>query len=116
MDKIERRKRRKGTIRRKVIGTPDKPRMSVYKSNANLYVQLIDDTASKTLCSASTLKSEQKAKSRANIKSAAFVGEEVAKIAAGKGIKKVVFDRSGYRYHGVVKALADAARKNGLEF
>ena len=91
--------------------------MCVHKTNKNLYVQIIDDIEGKTLCGASTMKSKvSDAKTRANIIFAGTLGQEIAKIAVEKGIKKVVFDRAGYRYHGVVKAIADAARENGLEF
>ncbi len=119
MDNIERRTRRKKSIRKKIYGTLERPRMSVHKSNKNIYVQIIDDIEGKTLCGMSTKSSGFKDKKIAtckNINFAAKLGEAVAKTASEKGIKKVVFDRSGYRYHGVVKAVADAARKNGLEF
>lgn len=117
MDKIIRRNRRKKSIRKKVTGTLERPRMVVHKSNKNLYVQVIDDVDGKTLCGASTLVSAKgKAETKANINFATSLGEEIAKTAQGKGVKKVVFDRAGYKYHGVIKAVADAARKNGLEF
>lgn len=119
MDIIKTRKRRKKSIRKKVTGTPVRPRMSVHKSNRALYVQIVDDIDGKTLCGTSTTKLEgekAKAYSRKNLNFAATLGERIAKIAAEKGITKVVFDRSGYQYHGVVKAIADAARKGGLQF
>ena len=120
MDKIRKRLRRKRSIRKKVFGTSEKPRMTVHKSNRNIGVQLIDDIEGKTVCSLSTLSAELKGKFSAydkkNTQIATALGGEIAKIAVSKNIKKVVFDRSGYRYHGVVKAIADEARKNGLEF
>ncbi len=118
MDKIKRRARRRKSIRKKIFGTLEKPRMNVHKTNRNIYVQIIDDLEGKTLCGASTrsLEGKPKAKTRKNMGFAESMGERIAKAAAEKGIKKVVFDRAGYRYHGVVKALADAARKHGLEF
>lgn len=93
--------------------------MCVHKSNRSLYVQIINDLEGKTLCSASTqsfASEKPEVNTRKNIKFAAALGETIAKAAAEKGIKKVVFDRAGYRYHGVVKTIADVARKNGLEF
>ena len=118
MDKIARRNRRKKSIRKKIFGTSQKPRMCVYKSNKNIYVQIIDDLEGKTLCGMSTISlvDKAKAKTRKNMGFAETLGGEIAKIAEGKGIKKIVFDRSGYRYHGVVKVVAEAARKHGLEF
>jgi len=120
MDKTQRRTRRKKSIRKKISGTSERPRMSIHKSNRNIYVQIIDDVEGRTLCGVSTRPSGSKDKTSAethkNMNFAAVLGEEIAKIATGKGIKKVVFDRAGYRYHGVVKAVADAARKGGLGF
>ena len=120
MDKTQRRTRRKKSIRKKISGTSDRPRMSVHKSNRNIYVQIIDDVESKTLCGVSSRPSASKDKNAAethkNMNFAAALGEEIAKAAAKKGIKKVAFDRAGYLYHGVIKAVADAARKGGLEF
>jgi len=120
MDKIARRNRRKKTIRNKLFGTAERPRMSVHKSNRDIYVQIIDDISGTTLCGMSTkalaAKDKKSANTRKNVNFAIRLGEEVAKTAVSKGIRKVAFDRSGYRYHGVVKTLADAARKHGLEF
>jgi len=120
MDKIHRRTRRKKSIRKKISGTEARPRMSVHKSNRNIYIQIINDVEGRTLCGVSTRPSGSKGKTGAgthkNINFAAALGEEIAKVAVKKGIKTVVFDRSGYRYHGVIKAVADAARKGGLEF
>jgi large subunit ribosomal protein L18 len=120
MKKLQRRLRRKRAIRRKISGSAEKPRMSVHKSLKNITVQLIDDIENKTLCSMSTLSPKVRerltAPTRKNNKAAEVLGEEIAKLAAEKKITKVVFDRSGYTYHGAVKALADAARKGGLQF
>ena len=118
MKKLIRRDRRKRSIRKKISGTPERPRMTVHKSNRNIYVQIIDDVEGKTICGVSTLipALKGKAETRKNVNFAASIGEELAKSAQEKGVKKVVFDRAGYKYHGVVKAVADAARKNGLEF
>lgn len=109
------RARRHARVRRKISGTAERPRLCVYRSNANLYVQVIDDVAGKTLVSASTLDKEVKTK-YANKEAAKEVGALIAKRALEKNIKDVVFDRGGYIYHGVVKELADAARNGGLNF
>lgn len=120
MRKEERKLRRRKSIRKKITGTGKKPRMCIHKSLKNIYVQIVDDAEGRTLCGLSTqskaVAGRIKTGARKNVKSAAILGEEVAKIAVPKGIKKVVFDRSGYRYHGVVKIFADTARKNGMEF
>ena len=109
------RARRHARVRRKISGTAERPRLCVYRSNTNLYVQVIDDVAGVTLVSASTLDKEVKTK-YANKEAAKEVGALIAKRALEKNIKDVVFDRGGYIYHGVVKELADAAREGGLEF
>ncbi len=120
MDKnlVKRNKRAKRhmRIRGRVSGTSEKPRLIVYRSLKHIYAQIIDDTANKTIVSASSAE-----KSFADVKGtkkdiALKVGEAIAKKAMEKGIKKIVFDRNGYKYHGRVKNLADAARKAGLEF
>ena len=117
MDILKTRKRRKKSIRKKVNGSADRPRMSIHKSNRALYVQIVNDIEGKTLCGTSTTMLEgDKAYSRKNLNFATILGERFAKIATEKGITKVVFDRSGYQYHGVVKAIAEAARKGGLQF
>lgn len=111
------RKARHLRVRKKLSGTPERPRLSVYKSNANIYAQIIDDVNGVTLVSASTIDKELSGeKLSANIESAKKVGSLVAKRALDKGIKSVVFDRSGYIYHGKVKELAQSAREAGLEF
>ena len=109
------RARRHARVRRKISGTAERPRLCVYRSNANLYVQVIDDVAGKTLVSASTLDKEVKTK-YANKEAAKEVGALIAKRALEKNIKDVVFDRGGYIYHGGIKELAEAARKGGLNF
>ena len=109
------RARRHARVRRKISGTAERPRLCVYRSNTNLYVQVIDDVAGNTLVQASTLDKEIKIK-HANKEAAKELGTLIAKRAADKKIKTVVFDRGGYIYHGRVKALAEAAREAGLEF
>ena len=109
------RTRRHIRVRRKISGTVERPRLCVYRSNNNIYVQVIDDVAGNTIVSASTLDKEVKTK-HANKEAAKEVGTLIAKRATEKNIKSVVFDRSGYIYHGVVKELAEAAREGGLEF
>jgi large subunit ribosomal protein L18 len=101
-------------IRRKLSGTEARPRLNVYRSLGHIYAQVIDDQKGETLVSASTL--SLKIKTGGNIASAKEIGKAVAEKAVEKGIKKVVFDRGGYLYHGRIKALADAAREAGLEF
>ena len=107
---------RKKRVRAKISGTPQRPRLSVYKSNTNIYAQLIDDVNGVTLASANTLQKEVIDASSANIEAAKKVGSAIAKRALEAGIEEVVFDRNGYLYHGKVKALADAAREAGLKF
>ena len=114
-DRKMERARRHARVRRKISGTPERPRLCVYRSNSNIYVQIIDDVAGTTLVSASTLDKEIKTK-YANKEAAKEVGTLIAKKATAKKIKSVVFDRGGYIYHGVVKELAEAAREGGLEF
>ena len=115
IDRKATRQRRNLSVRRKISGTPECPRLCVYRSNTNVYAQIIDDVAGNTLVSCSTLDKEIKTK-HANKEAAKEVGTLIAKKAIEKNIKKVVFDRGGYIYHGVVKELAEAAREAGLEF
>ncbi len=110
--KVERRIRIKYRIRKKISGTPERPRMSVFRSNKQIYVQLIDDLSGKTLASASSIGMETMPK----MQQAAKVGALIAKKAQEVGITTVVFDRNGYLYHGRVKEVADAARNGGLKF
>ncbi len=114
-DRKMERARRHARVRRKISGTAERPRLCVYRSNTNLYVQIIDDVAEKTLVAASTLDKDVKTK-HANKEAAKELGTLIAKKAADKKITTVVFDRGGYIYHGVVKELAEAAREGGLVF
>lgn len=111
--KEERRLKIKRGVRSKISGTPERPRLTVFRSNKQIYAQVIDDTTGKTLAAASSLKIEDKVTKK---EMAAKVGELVAKNAQEAGIQVVVFDRNGYLYHGRVKELADAARNGGLKF
>lgn len=110
--RLERHKR----IRKTLSGTAERPRLNVFRSNANITAQIIDDEKGVTLVSASSLDKDLNIKNGGNIEASKLVGALVAKKAKKAKIKKVVFDRGGYLYHGRVKALADAARENGLEF
>ncbi len=114
-DKNKRRKRRKGHIRKQVSGTAARPRMSVYRSNKKMYVQIFDDIAGTTLVSASTLEKENMALKN-NVEDAAKLGAIIGNRLKEKKISRVVFDRNGYLYHGIVKAIADGARKAGIDF
>ena len=110
------RKERHTRIRGTVVGTAERPRLNVFRSNSNIFAQIIDDEAGVTLVSASSLEKELKLTNGGNVEAATKVGELLAKKAKKAKISKVVFDRGGYLYHGRVKALAEAARENGLEF
>lgn len=114
VSKNEMRKERHERVRAKIVGTKDVPRVCVFRSNTNIYAQIINDEEGKTLVSASSL--ENKGTNGSNIEAAKLVGASLAKKAKDAGITKVVFDRGGYLYHGRIKALADALRDNGLEF
>ena len=114
-DKNKLRKKRHQRIRRKISGTAECPRLNVFRSNKNIYAQLIDDVEGVTLASASTLDSEV-SEEDSKIEQAATVGKLIAERAKENDITEVVFDRGGYQYHGRVKALAESARENGLEF
>ena len=105
-------------MRRHIIGTPERPRMAVFRSNNHMYVQIIDDVAKTTLVSASTLQKDVKAELEQtnSVAAAAYLGTVIGKKAVEAGIEEVVFDRGGFVYHGKVKALADAAREAGLKF
>ena len=115
-------KRRERRVRAKIFGTAERPRLSVHRTNANIYAQVIDDADGKTICSASTLDPEFRATGKlgskigSNKEAAEFVGELVGKRAVEKGVTEVTFDRGGRIYHGRVKALADGARNAGLKF
>ena len=114
--KVQRRTKIKAGIRSRVFGTPERPRLSVFRSNKQIYAQVIDDVNGVTLVSASTLDKDLALNGTSNTEAATKVGESVAKRAVEKGVKEVVFDRGGYLYHGRVKALAEAAREAGLQF
>ena len=118
LSKEQSRIKRHQRIRKRLQGTGEKPRLSVYKSLNHIYAQLIDDAAGKTILSASTLEKDIRTslKHGGNLEAAKKVGATLAQKALGKKITTVVFDRAGYRYHGCVKALADAAREQGLKF
>ncbi len=115
IEKKEIRNRIHRRIRRKLRGTPERPRLAVFRSVAHIYAQVIDDNGGRTLVSASSVDKGGKTKG-GNVAAAKAIGKLVAERAKEKGIKSVVFDRGGYQYHGRVKALADAARQGGLEF
>lgn len=117
--KISGRERRRKIIRKKISGTGQRPRLSVYRSLNNLYVQLVDDSTGRTLLSLSTTSpglKEKVKKDGGNVKGADILGGALAEACKTSGVTNVVFDRSGYLYHGRVKALAEAARKGGLKF
>lgn len=116
--KNSKRKVRHIRVRKKVAGTPERPRLNIYRSLSNMYAQLIDDTTGTTLVSASTLDKDVKENITygGNKDAAKAVGQHVAKRALEKGISQVVFDRGGYNYHGRIKELADSAREAGLQF
>jgi len=118
MSKIERRQRIRYRIRKHVSGSPDRPRMAVYRSNKQIYVQFIDDLAGVTLAAASSLDKSlvEEVKGKRGMEVAKLVGTLAAQRAVEKGILQISFDRGGYKYHGKVKCLAEAAREGGLKF
>ncbi|HVM74059.1 MAG TPA: 50S ribosomal protein L18 [Candidatus Saccharimonadales bacterium] len=118
LSKDQQRRRVHARVRTRVTGTPERPRLNVYRSVAHIYAQVIDDRSGKTLVSASSVDKETKKglKGGGNIASAKAVGKIIADRAKAAGVTQVVFDRGGYKYHGRVKALADAAREAGLKF
>ena len=111
--KVERRLKINRSVRSKISGTAERPRLTVFRSNKQIYAQVIDDTTGRTLAAASSLKIEESASKK---ELAAKVGEQIAKSAQEAGVQVVVFDRNGYLYHGRIKELADAARNGGLKF
>ncbi|HET7481352.1 MAG TPA: 50S ribosomal protein L18 [Actinomycetota bacterium] len=116
MSKVDRRKSvrsRHRRVRKKVIGTPERPRLAVFRSNRHIYAQIIDDFAGKTLVAASSIKETNGEDPKARAKK---VGAEIASKAKAAGVERVVFDRGGFMYHGRIQALADGAREGGLEF
>ncbi len=115
LSKADRRQRIKYRIRKRLSGTDNRPRMTVFRSNKQIYVQLVDDLSGKTLASASSKDKEIASQKVNKIDQAKLVGKRIAEVAKEKGIETVVFDRNGYLYHGRVKTLADTARENGLK-
>ncbi len=118
IDKNQKRKERHYSIRNKIVGTPERPRLNIFKSSKHIYAQVIDDATGATLASASTLDKDlvEKIAELTKTEAATLVGKTVGERAKNKGINAVVFDRGGYLYHGRVKLLADGARESGLEF
>ncbi len=116
--KHKRRLRRKMRIRKRIFGTADRPRMSVFRSHKNIYVQLIDDLSGTTICEANTrnVALQKSISYGGNQNAARLIGQEIAQRAKAKGVSRVLFDRNGYRFHGRLKALADAFQKEGIKF
>jgi len=114
VDKVKRRLRIRQGIRNKINGTPERPRLSIFKSNKAIYAQLIDDTKGHTI--AATNSHILGVKGNVTIETSKQVGAKIAEVAKASGVKKVIFDRGGYKYHGQIKALAEGAREGGLEF
>jgi large subunit ribosomal protein L18 len=116
--KNQRRLRRRRHVRRKILGTPERPRLAVFRSSMHIYAQLVDDLAGRTLASASSILPDFRAQVKygGNVKAAKLVGAKLAEAAKQAGISKVAFDRRHYKYHGRVKALAEGAREGGLQF
>ncbi|MFN8265308.1 MAG: 50S ribosomal protein L18 [Chitinophagaceae bacterium] len=115
-NKLVRRQKIRYAIRRKIAGTPEKPRLSVFRSNTDIYVQVIDDVNGKTIVAASTKDKDIKAQKGTKVEMSKLVGQAIARKAAELGVTKVVFDRGGNLYHGRVKAVAEGAREGGLQF
>ncbi len=120
MDRIQlkshKRARRKRGLRKRIFGVPSKPRLTVFRSAKHIYAQVVDDLSGRTLASASTNEKAGRTEAGGNCKGAEVVGAALAQRALGAGVTEIVFDRNGFRYHGRIKALADAARKGGLKF
>ena len=119
IEKVQKRERRHKRVRRKIVGTPDRPRLCVFRSAKHIYAQLVDDSQGQTLVSTSSIKLGKVTageKEGRKVTVAREVGKQIADLAKKKGVQKVCFDRGGYLYHGRVAALADSARKHGLEF
>lgn len=116
MKKHKQKEQRKKRMRTRILVSNDRPRLTVFRSNKYVYAQIIDDSKGKTIVSCSSKELPKTKVGKSGIETAGIVGEELAKKALVKKIKKVIFDRSGYKYHGKVKAIAEGARKGGLEF
>jgi len=114
--RIKRYTRRRRAVRKKIFGLPSCPRLTVTRTGKNIYAQLVDDTAGRTICSASTIQKEGRIQTGSNCVAAKEIGTRIAEKAKSAGVGKVVFDRNGYRFHGRVKALAEGAREAGLKF
>ncbi len=117
--KYDRWKKKKASIRKRVFGTPERPRLTIYRSAKHIYAQIIDDTTGKTLVSTSTVSKDLRAtvkETKSEMEICKLVGKDAAKRALEKKIQNVVYDRNGYLYHGRVKAVADGAREGGLKF
>jgi large subunit ribosomal protein L18 len=114
--KRKQQERRRFRVRNKIHGTAERPRLSVYRSNKHIYAQLINDESGQTLAAAGTNGKESAIKYGGNVKAAAAIGKALAEAAKAKGVTKAAFDRGHYKYHGRIKALADAAREGGLQF
>ena len=114
--KVDLRKRRQVRVRKRVVGTPERPRLAVFRSNKHMVAQVIDDAAGRTLAHASTVEPSLRSAGTANVAGAGAVGRLVGERARAAGVTKVVFDRGGFLYHGRVAAVADGAREAGLEF
>ena len=114
--RIKRYTRRRHGVRKNIFGSPSRPRLTITRTGKNMYAQVIDDTSGRTICSASTIEKESKVDAGSNCAAAKEIGNRIAEKAKAEGVESVVFDRNGYRYHGRVKALADAAREGGLKF
>ena len=115
LSKVEKRNKIKRRVRKNIFGSSERPRLSVFRSNKEIYAQVIDDVEGKTLASSSSYKNKA-ANGKSKSEAAAIVGKELAEKATKAGVDKVVFDRNGYQYHGRVKSLADGAREGGLKF
>jgi len=116
VEKLSGWERRKQRVRKKIKGTPERPRLNVHRSNKHIYAQIIDDATGRTIVAASTKSKELAGLDAKKVDAAKKVGEAIGKLAMEKGVDKVVFDRSGYIYHGRIKALAEGAREAGLKF
>jgi large subunit ribosomal protein L18 len=116
LTKSEHRIRRHRRVRKKILGTAERPRLAVFRSNKHIYVQAIDDFAGRTIVSASTMEADQRAGATATVDAAKKIGKLVGERAKAVGISSVVFDRGGFKYHGRIAAIADGAREAGLEF
>ncbi len=113
--KLTGRKRRHMRIRKKIVGTGERPRLCVFRSNRHIYAQIVDDTRQKVLCQFSSTANQELGKKK-KTEAALEIGRRIGKLALDKGITQVAFDRAGYRYHGRIKAVADGARETGLKF